>query len=298
MHAQFAHSSIVWSARQELPADSPVIGEDCGGYGPRPVAAMRGETGHAYPAAPARLPVLSREQEQAYAHRVQAGDQPARTALILHNLGLVISIANKYRRSGSLHAELVAAGNLALIRAVEKFDPAFDRRFSTYATWWIRAAMERTLEHYASVVSMPRQLMLQRRRVQRLAARQQQAALEQIHLAGGDEAGIWCCSMTLDALAAVSSEQGCYASPCRELGRLRLQEKLDEWIRCLPPMQTRVLQLYFGLAGEDKHTLLDCAAQLQLSRQQVIQLRNRALTALRTALCRHGLDRATVLSDD
>ncbi len=246
-----------------------------------------------------RLPLLGREQEQAYAQRVQAGDPQARTALILHNLGLVISIAKKYRRSGTLHAELVAAGNLALIRAVEKFDPAFDRRFSTYATWWIRAAMEQILDQQVSVVVRPRQLVLQQRRCQRLEARRQQLldvlpvpdSLQVSSLRGDYSGGLDTVTMMLD-------DGACHASPCRELARLRLQEKIEGWIRCLPASQSRVLVLCFGLDGEDKHSLPACAERLGLSRQQVIQLRNRALAALRSALGRHGLDRDTVLGDE
>ena len=243
-----------------------------------------------------RLPLLGREQEQAYARRVQAGDGQARTAMILHNLGLVISIAKKYRRSGALHAELVAAGNLALIRAVEKFDPAFDRRFSTYATWWIRAAMEQVLEQQVSVVARPRKLVLQQRREQRLAARRQQIQdLPESMQAFSPRADY---SGELDGLTPALDEHICHLSPCHELARQRLQEKIEHWIGCLPQMQSQVLVLCFGLEGEDKHSLPACGARLGMSRQQVIQLRNRALAALRTALARHGLDRNTVLGDE
>jgi RNA polymerase primary sigma factor len=96
--------------------------------------------------------VLTRAQEHALAVRARRGEVAARDELVRRNLGLVVSMIRKHRRGGVPLDDLVQEGNLGLLRAVEKFDPGAGTRFSTYATWWIRAYVGRYLKGARSAV--------------------------------------------------------------------------------------------------------------------------------------------------
>lgn len=102
-----------------------------------------------------QLPLLSAERERLLAGRVHAGDTAARDEMIRCNLRLVVSIARQFANRGLPLADLIADGNVGLIRAVEMFDPAFKTRFSTYATWWIRQAIRKAISNTAHSIRMP-----------------------------------------------------------------------------------------------------------------------------------------------
>ena len=102
-----------------------------------------------------RIDLLSAEQEQALARRVQAGDAQAAQQLVEANLRLVISVARRYQHRGLSLLDLIEEGNLGLLTAARKFDPARGTRFSTYATWWIRQAIVRALANQARLVRLP-----------------------------------------------------------------------------------------------------------------------------------------------
>src|SRR5258706_12057700 len=84
-------------------------------------------------------PPLTREEEHAMALKVKRGDLSAKRKLVQHNLAFVVAVARKQRRGSVRLDDLIQEGNVGLMRAVEKFDPHAETRFSTYAVWWIRA---------------------------------------------------------------------------------------------------------------------------------------------------------------
>lgn len=102
-----------------------------------------------------KYPLLTAEEELSLAGRIARGDMDARTRMIESNLRLVVSIAKRYMNRGLPLQDLIEEGNIGLIKAVEKFDPSKGCRFSTYATYWIRQAVERSVMNQAATVRLP-----------------------------------------------------------------------------------------------------------------------------------------------
>jgi RNA polymerase primary sigma factor len=102
-----------------------------------------------------KLPLLTPERERQLAEGVVRGDKAARDELIRCNLRLVVSVARQFTRRGLSLVDIIAEGNVGLIRAVELFDPTFQTRFSTYATWWIRQAIRKAISTTTHSVRVP-----------------------------------------------------------------------------------------------------------------------------------------------
>src|SRR3712207_3942071 len=111
--------------------------------------------------------LLTHEEEIDLSERVRAGDRRARKKLIEKNLRLVVSVAKKYRGYGLPFEDLIQEGNIGLMRAVEKFDPERGFRFSTYATWWIRQAVQRAVADKGRTIRVPVHMTEKIRKVRR-----------------------------------------------------------------------------------------------------------------------------------
>ena len=100
-------------------------------------------------------PLLTRDEEYSLSAMSTDGDEEARDRLIISNLRLVVSVAKRYLNTGMAIQDLIQEGNIGLIKAVEKFDPSMGRRFSTYATWWIKQSILRSLSSTKGVMRYP-----------------------------------------------------------------------------------------------------------------------------------------------
>src|SRR5829696_3466594 len=136
------------------------LADDCGRdaqdtYSPAAIADATSDSLQLFLRDIAQRPLLTAAEEIALAKRIERGDQAAKQRMIESNLRLVVSNAKRYRGLGLPFLDLIQEGILGLIRAVEKFDWRRGFKFSTYATWWIRQAMQRAIQHQARTIRIP-----------------------------------------------------------------------------------------------------------------------------------------------
>ncbi|MDZ4813883.1 MAG: sigma-70 family RNA polymerase sigma factor [Pseudomonadota bacterium] len=244
------------------------------------------------------IPLLSAAQEVATARALRAGDAGARDRLIVSNLRLVVSAARHYGGRGLPLLELVAEGNLGLIRAVEKFDPERGFRFSTYAMWWIRQAIEFALMRTRAVrvpVHVLRELATLLRASRELAGDGRPATLDQLarHLGKPvDEiARLYRLNERVESLDATRSDEDDRLlgemiaadsdDPAVAIDEAPPEHRLEEWLSTLNARQREVIERRFGLNDHGAQSLAEVAEVLGVSRERVRQIEVGALQRLR-----------------
>jgi RNA polymerase primary sigma factor len=254
-------------------------------------------------------PLLSRPEEAELARRIRAGDEEARERLVTANLRFVVSVAKRYADRGVALADLINEGNLGLLRAARRFDESRDVRFVSYAIWWIRQAMLRSISEQSRIVHVPSGRIERRRRVvrtsntlsQRLGRRatDEEVATE-LGVASGTISSLSSAPgsyISLDApvpgsasgslLELVSDEGREDAQAARESAALR--HALEASLTLLGAREADVLRQYFGLDGESR-TLENIGVELGVSRERVRQIKDRALNRLRDGSSGRGLE--------
>jgi RNA polymerase primary sigma factor len=261
---------------------------------PNPLARYFGQIG--------RGRLLTHEEEIDLGRRTREGDKTARSKLIEKNLRLVIPIAKKYRGMGLPFGDLIQEGNIGLMRAADKFDPEKGFRFSTYATWWIRQAVQRAVADKGRTIRVPvhmgEKIKKMARTYNELSAQlQREPTDEEV----AERLG-WDVDRVKDVKSAIpdatslnqplssdegSSELGDFVEDERESGadgevvRELETHRLMEYVARLPERQRRVLVRRYGLDGEKPSTLADLSEELEISRERVRQLQREAERALR-----------------
>ena len=248
-----------------------------------------------------RIPLLSAQRELDLAQRVERGDRIARNHLIEANLRLVVSIAKRYVGQGLSLEDLIGEGNIGLIRAVTKFDPDRGFRFSTYATWWIKQAITRSILEGTRAVRLPVYIMEEVMRVKRTTRQlYQELGREPTHAQIGERLGItgdrvgelmvWAEKVfSLDAPLSEEEENSLgdiiedqhQPGPVESTDRSLLREEVYRVLNNLTQREREVIELRFGLLDDKDHTLEEVGRRLKVTRERVRQIEERAIRKLR-----------------
>jgi RNA polymerase primary sigma factor len=246
-----------------------------------------------------RYPLLTAEEEVALAKRIERGDLAAKEQMINSNLRLVVSIAKRYQGHGLSLLDLIQEGVLGLIRAVEKFDWRRGFKFSTYATWWIRQAVQRGVQNRSRVIRVPVHVA----ELERKASRAERELTAKLERAPTEDEVAKAAKVPLDklrqareavrTLASLDRPIGEDASstladvvaspdadPSEEVAVALGDGALTNALASLSPTQQRVLELRFGLSGDEPISLQKVGNELGLTRERVRQIEQAALEQL------------------
>lgn len=260
-------------------------------------------------------PLLSHEDEIRFSKAAKRGDLIARDKMINGNLRLVVKIARSYLHRGLLLADLIEEGNIGLMRAVEKFDADLGFRFSTYATWWIRQAIERAIMNQSRTVRLPIHMLKRITKclnmIQKLGRDDHTPTVSEIAIAlhqPAEEIGqlLQYTENTLSMDTPISEfnhplqdalPDNIAINPELIFQAESFHEHVIDWLDNLPQQYRDVVIRRFGLLGHEPETLEEVGENLGITRERVRQIQLDALKRLKDMIKLEGLDQDQLLSD-
>lgn len=248
-----------------------------------------------------QIPLLSPEQELEIAHRIKKGDAKAREHMIKANLRLVISIAKRYMNLGIPLGDLIEEGNIGLMRAVDKFDPKKGFRFSTYASWWIKQSVSRSIVDQGKMIRIPvymnEELAKYKKVVEKLThklKRKPRVAeiAKKMQVGVGKVRELHQCVTKMSSLDAPIGEEGegqfidivedtTIETPHEDLESFLSKERTTDFLSMMTDRERGVLEMRYGIIDGEKHTLAEIAKKIGVSRERVRQIEVGAIKKLR-----------------
>ncbi|MDB2673817.1 RNA polymerase sigma factor RpoD/SigA [Akkermansiaceae bacterium] len=248
--------------------------------------------------------LLTPEQEVELAARIKKGDEKAREIMIKANLRLVVKLARDYSNYGVPLADLISEGNIGLMKAVEKFDPAKGGKLSTYAGWWIKQAIKRALANQGKTIRLPVHLVDKLARVRRITAMLTEElgeeptdemlsdvlGIPERKLAMLKQASQRPASLdapvsddSVSTYAEVIGDENA-VSPLDELANKNYLSELEGMLGVLDARETEIIDSRFGLNGKKVMTLEEISHNFGVSRERIRQVQNAAINKMRKAL--------------
>jgi RNA polymerase primary sigma factor len=248
------------------------------------------------------IPLLTAKQEVELSKRVKKGDEIARKDMIRGNLRLVINIAKRYMRMGTPFLDLIEEGNLGLMKAVEKFDHRKGFRFSTYAAWWIRQGITRSISEQGKMIRVPvymndlitkwkktKERLSQK--LKRLPSDNEIAKKLKLTPEKTEQINFWMSSTTSSLEAPIGDDNENQISelvedknaiaPDAGIEKLLDRERIDNLLEVMNDREREILDLRFGLSNTKPQTLAVVAKKMGVSRERVRQIEETALKKLR-----------------
>ncbi len=257
-----------------------------------------------------KTPLLTFEQEQELAKRIAQGDQEARAKMIEANLRLVVAIGKKYINRGLQFSDIIEEGNLGLIRAVEKFQYQRGFKFSTYASWWIKQAIERAIVNQTRTIRLPvhiaeivnSYLRATRQLTQSLGrdpqieeiAKKMKVTVEKVRSISQVVRETYSLDMLIgdqeeDTLKDILQDNNAL-SPATFSDEIRRREYIDEWLQQLSVSERKVIEMRFGFVDGEPKTLDSIGKEFGITRERVRQIETQALNKLRAITKRKKID--------
>jgi RNA polymerase primary sigma factor len=251
-----------------------------------------------------QIPLLTPEDEIRLAARIKLGDAEARSLMIRSNLRLVVKIAHDYANLGLPLLDLISEGNIGLMKAVERFDPAKGGKLSTYAAWWIKQSIKRSLANQSKTIRLPVHLVDKISKIRRVSLQMSEELgreptddelAEEIGLSAAKVGQLKTVSIRPASLDAPVSEDDSTEfgeivgddeamTPFELLRDKNLQSELGDLLTVLDDREKKIIFSRFGLDGGRPRTLEDVGKKFGVTRERIRQLQNIALLKLRRAL--------------
>ncbi len=251
-----------------------------------------------------QIDLLTPQEEIELAARIKKGDKEARAQMIKANLRLVVKIAHDYANLGLPLLDLISEGNIGLMKAVERFDPAKGGKLSTYAAWWIKQSIKRSLANQSKTIRLPVHLVDKISKMKRVSVQMSEELgreptdeelAEEIGMAISKVSQLKTVAIrpaSLDApigdddsteyIEIVSDSEA--HTPFKLLSDKNMLHALEEMMDVLDEREKRILTLRFGLDGGNPKTLEQVGKKFGVTRERIRQLQNIALDKLRRAL--------------
>jgi RNA polymerase primary sigma factor len=254
------------------------------------------------------IPLLTAEQEINLSRRIRRGDEQARKQMIRSNLRLVINIAKRYIHLGIPLLDLIEEGNLGLMKAVDKFNHRKGYRFSTYAAWWIRQGITRSISEQGRMIRVPvymNELITKwkkkkerlTQKLNRIPSEQEIAKSLKLPKDKMEQINFWMSTSTSSLEAPVGEESDIQVSdliedetaqsPDAGIKRLLDRERIGNLLGIMTERERKILDMRFGLVDSKPQTLAQVAKKLGVSRERIRQIEEVALKKLRKLVEHH-----------